>query len=168
MLYMYLYICQYMLYTESMTSSSADSAQLWVLATHLHDLSRTINRVLPTLAALEPLPASEMAAILSIHSDPGITLTALAAQLGMRQSNTSAVVRGLVERGLVRREKSPGDLRVVLLHPTESALRDIDSVQESWSKTLGEALQQLPPNVRLAILGASEALGALNSELRAG
>ncbi|MFJ2145349.1 MarR family transcriptional regulator [Glutamicibacter sp. NPDC087831] len=43
-----------------------------------------------------------MPAILSIHSDAGMTLTALAAQLGMRQSNTSAVVGGLVERGLVR------------------------------------------------------------------
>lgn len=157
-----------MLYTRGMTSTSVDSAQLWVLATHLHELSRTINRVLPSLAALEPLPASELAAVLSIHSDPGITLTALATQLGMRQSNTSAVVRGLVERGLVRREKSPGDLRVVLLHPTEMALKDLEIVQESWSKTLGEALLRLPPKLRLEILGASGALGALNAELLAG
>lgn len=161
-----------MLYTERVTSPSADSdqldpAQLHVLASHLHDLSRTISRTLPSLAALEPLPASELAAILNIQSDPGITLTALAERLGMRQSNTSTVVRILVERGLVRREKNPGDLRVTHLHPTEIALRNNEVVENSWSQTLGDALLRLPPDVRLAVVGASEALGALNSQLRA-
>lgn len=135
---------------------------------NLHEISRTISRSLPFQAALEPLPASEMAAIIGIHNEPGITLTALAAQLSMRQSNASAAVRGLVERGLVRREKSSEDLRIVLLHPTERALDDLELVQESWSKVLGKALQELSPSLRVAVIEASQGLAALNTQLRAG
>jgi DNA-binding MarR family transcriptional regulator len=157
-----------MYYAGGMTLPSSDAPQLWVLAEHLHNLSRTISRVLPATSGLEPLPASELAAILKIQGEPGQSVTALAAQLGMRQSNTSAVVRDLVGRGLVRREKSPTDQRAVLLYPTELALRNNQIVEESWSATLGAAVLRLSPEQRGAILGAAEALGTLEEELRAG
>lgn len=151
-----------------MTSSSTDAAQLWALAEHLHALSRTIVRVLPSKAGLEPLPASEFAAIMRIQSDPGVTVSTLAVQLGMQQSNASAAIRELVGRGLVRREKSTTDQRAVLLYPTDLALQNRDVIEDSWSKTLGAALLRLSPEQRRAVQGATEALGVLDEELRAG
>ena len=92
------------------------------LATVLRDLAWTIQRLVPEVAGLDPLTNTEIAVIKRIQASPGITLTDLARHLEMQQSNASAAVRDLVERGLVARERSAADLRVTKLVPTEKSL----------------------------------------------
>ena len=59
-----------------------------------------------------------------------MTVSELTTDLGLRQSNASAAVKALADRGLVRRQSSPSDRRLALLHPTEAALKNKDLIEE--------------------------------------
>lgn len=135
------------------------------LATVLRDLAWTIQRLVPEVAGLDPLTNTEIAVIKHIQASPGITLTELARHLGMQQSNASAAVRDLVERGLVARERSSTDLRVTNLVPTEKSLAAKDSINAVWSGTIRTAMTRLSPDHVATIEAASGALEALNQAL---
>lgn len=95
------------------------------VASQLHGLSWAVHRLLPSLGSdLVPVPASELAVLQRIVAEPGVTVSELTIQLDLRQSNTSALVRTLLERGLVHRASSPTDGRVALRHPAGQALKN--------------------------------------------
>ncbi|ASU78703.1 MarR family transcriptional regulator [Actinopolyspora erythraea] len=135
------------------------------LADVLRDLAWTIHRLVPDVAGIEPLPTSELAVIKHIQASPNITVTELARQLGMQQSNASAAVRNLVERGLVARERDPVDRRVTRLTPTEKSLAAKDSINTVWSGTVRAAMTRLTPEQSEALEAASGALEALDQAL---
>ncbi|SDP29354.1 DNA-binding transcriptional regulator, MarR family [Actinopolyspora xinjiangensis] len=135
------------------------------LADVLRDLAWTIHRLVPDVAGIEPLPTSELAVIKHIQASPNITVTELARQLGMQQSNASAAVRNLVERGLVARERDPGDRRVTRLTPTQKSLAEKDSIDTVWSGTVQTAMTRLTPEQSAALEAASGALEALDQAL---
>lgn len=137
------------------------------MPTVLRDLAWTIHRLVPEVAGLDPLPTSELAVIKEVLAAPGVTVTELARQLGMRQSNVSAAVRGLVERGLVAREGSPADRRVTRLVPTERSRAAKESIDTVWSGTVRSAMAQLSDEQVEAIDAAADALRALGEVLQA-
>lgn len=136
------------------------------LATTLRDLSWTIHRLVPEAAGLPPLPTTELAVLQQVLATPRITVTALAKHLGMRQSNASAAVRGLVERGLIAREPNPQDRRVIHLTPTAQALADRETIDTVWSGTVRSAMDRLDPQHVAALTAAEQALEALDQVLR--
>ncbi|QCB96395.1 MarR family transcriptional regulator [Arthrobacter sp. PAMC25564] len=150
-----------------MTSTTGD-LRLQALGSQLHTLSWTIHRVLPSAAGLDPLPTSELAVLKRVIAEPGMTVSELTTALGLRQSNASAAVRALVDRGLVHRKSSPSDRRLALLHPTEAALKNKRLLEEAWSGSICAAMMRLPADQVNAILGAAKALAALEEQLRAG
>src|SRR5690606_6369281 len=129
-----------------MNADPGVSAQQGQLATVLRDLAWTIQRLVPEAAGIKPLPASEIAVLKQILRSPGITVTELARLLGMQQSNVSAAVRVLVERGLVERERGPEDRRVAKLVPTEKLLGEQDARDSAGAG----AIRTAPPPVRSA------------------
>ncbi len=137
------------------------------LATVLRDLAWTIQRLVPEVAGLDPLPTTELAVIKHIQGSPGVTVSELARHLGMQQSNVSAAVRGLAERGLVARENSPADRRVTRLVPTEKSLAAKESIDTVWSGTIQTAMARLSHEQVAAIEAASGALQALDQVLHA-
>ncbi|WP_017974818.1 MarR family winged helix-turn-helix transcriptional regulator [Actinopolyspora halophila] len=137
------------------------------LATVLRDLAWTIQRLVPEVTGLDPLTNTELAAIKHIQESPGITVTELARQLGMQQSNASAAVRDLVERDLVAREHNPTDRRVTRLVPTERSLAAKDSIDTVWSGTIRTALSRLDHDQVATLHTASGALRALDQALHA-
>ncbi|UOE20335.1 winged helix-turn-helix transcriptional regulator [Thermobifida halotolerans] len=137
------------------------------LAGVLRALAWTIHRLVPERAGVEPMPVSELAVLKQILESPGVTVTELARHLGMRQSNTSAAVRGLVERDLVRREGTPVDRRVTRLVPTEKLLAERERIDTVWSGTIRSAMARLGPEQAAALEAASDALQALDQALRA-
>lgn len=137
------------------------------LATVLRDLTWTIQRLLPARAGLDPLPVSELAVLKHVLDAPGITVSGLASTLGLQQSNTSAAVRTLVERGLLVRESDPADRRVTRLVPTAQAAAERNSVDTAWSGTIRSALAQLDAEQLAALDAASGALQALAHALHA-
>lgn len=136
------------------------------LASVLRDLAWTIHRLVPESAGIEPVPVSELAVLKQVLSQPGITVSDLARNLGMRQSNTSAAVRGLTERALVRRESSPDDRRVTRVVPTEKLLAEQELIESVWSGTIQDAMARLAPEQIEALEAAVDALRTLDRALR--
>ncbi len=135
------------------------------LATVLRDLAWTIQRLVPEAAGLDPLTNTELAVIKQIQASPGVTVSGLARHLGMQQSNVSAAVRDLVERGLVAREANPADRRVHELVPTEKSLAAKGSIEAVWSGAIRTAMNRLDPEQVAAIENASGALRDLDEVL---
>ncbi|MDR7301495.1 MarR family winged helix-turn-helix transcriptional regulator [Haloactinomyces albus] len=148
-----------------MHADHAASTEQRELATVLRNLAWTIDRLVPEVAGLDPLPTTELAVIKYVQASPGITVSELARHLGMQQSNVSAAVRDLVERGLVARESSPADRRVTRLVPTEKSLAAKDSIDTVWSGTIRAAMGRLTHEQVAAIEAASGALQALDQAL---
>lgn len=96
----------------------------------LRDLAWSIHRRLPATQGLLHLPTTELAVLKEVLDSPGTTVSDLSRTLGLRQPNTSAAVRTLVERGLVTREQSAADRRMTLVGATE-ALRSLDQVTQA-------------------------------------
>lgn len=132
----------------------------------LRDLAWTVHRTVPHVAGLEPLPTTELAVLKHVLDSPGITVTELARSVGLRQSNASAAVRVLVERGLVHREPSPTDRRQTLLVTTDRARSDDAVIREAWSGEVRSALSRLDHADVAVIEAASGALDRLDALLR--
>ena len=135
------------------------------VTTVLRDLAWTIHRRVPEVAGLDPLPTTELAILKHVIDSPGATVTALARQLDLRQSNTSAALRTLVARGLVHREPSTTDRRVTLVFPTELALADSTMISAAWSGEMRDALDTLDAADVAAIEAAAGALDRLDAAL---
>lgn len=136
------------------------------LPTVLRDLAWTVHRLVPEVAGVPPLPTTELAVIKQILGAPGITVTELSKRLGMRQSNVSAAVRSLVDRGLAVRSVDPADRRVARLTPTENAFGARQTIRTVWSGTVEQAMARLDDHQVDALRSAADALEALDRVLR--
>jgi DNA-binding MarR family transcriptional regulator len=75
-----------------------------------------------------------------IDRHPGTTAGAAAEATQLISSNFSRAVRGLEERGFVRRDVDPHDARRVRLYPTEKAQANLRRLHEVWSRLLDETV----------------------------
>lgn len=151
--------------TDRKNGNREDSTGHPELATVLRNLAWTIQRVVPEAAGLDPLTNTELATIKRIQASPGVTVGELARHLGMQQSNVSAAVRDLVQRGLVARESNPADRRVHKLVPTEKSLAEKGLLEDVWSGAVRTAMTRLDHERVAAIENASDALQALDEVL---
>ncbi len=71
-----------------------------------------------------------------VQRHPGVSPSRICATVGIRSSNTSAVLRSLEAKGMIRRDPDPGDRRAVRVHPTEAAARNLATVRREWSRFL--------------------------------
>lgn len=137
------------------------------LAVALHDLvwllPRTLDRQVE--AALDDLPASELEVMRLLVRRPGLSVGAVAQELGLRQSNTSAAVRSLLARGLLERREDERDGRVARLHPTRRAIDVRGRREAAWAEALAATLATLPPDTARALRGSAGALGELADAL---
>ncbi len=127
----------------------------------------TIHRRSPQVAGIEPLPTTELAVLMHVLESPGLSVGEVSRHLGLRQSNTSAALRTLGERGLVAREPDPDDRRVTRLVPTERAQVEHEAVAEAWVGPVVEAVGELSASDLAALEAAVPALLALDRRLRA-
>ena len=132
----------------------------------LRDLAWTVHRRTPHVAGIEPLPTTELAVLLHVLESPGLSVGEVSRHLGLRQSNVSAALRTLGERGLVAREADPQDRRVTRLVPTERARVAHEAIAEAWAGPLVEAVAELTPEQAAALAAATDALQALDRRLR--
>ena len=87
--------------------------------------------------------------------------------MGLKQSNASAAVRTLTERGLLTRSGSPTDRRVSHLEPTDEARAQNEAIAAAWSGPIRDGIGQLDEQQRAALEAASDALVALNRLMQA-
>jgi len=136
------------------------------VSTALRELAWAIHRTAPERAGVGPIPTTEIALLKQVIDNPGSPVGDLAAALGLQQPNVSTAIRLLVARGFVTREKSESDRRVSLIFPTELGISEHTAISEAWSSPVDDALQELSPDQRAALDGASEAINALLRNLR--
>lgn len=133
----------------------------------LYALARVLRFQGMEEAGLWRLPPSELELMRYVHAEPGVTVGVLARELGLHASNVSATVRGLVNGGLLEKEKDPSDKRITRLKPTLKAEQGMALIENAWADIFADALAALSEEERAALQGAVPALEALGTALKA-
>lgn len=149
-----------------MKDESDTAARRREVAVLLRDLAWTIHRRIPDVTGIDPLASTELAVLKHILEAPGMTVTELSRRMALKQSNTSAAVRVLTERGLVTRESSPVDRRISRLVPTAEALAQDEAIEDAWAGPIRSGLAGLSDKEAQALDAAASALQTLNTVLR--
>ncbi len=75
-----------------------------------------------------------------VEHNPGVSPKQICGEVGIRSSNTSAVLGSLEAKGLIRRDPDPSDRRAIRVHPTSVATRNLEKVRAEWSQFLARHL----------------------------
>jgi DNA-binding MarR family transcriptional regulator len=98
-----------------------------------------------------------------VDRHPGTTAGAAAEATQLISSNFSRTVRGLEEKGLVRRAVDQHDGRLVRLYPTDLAHENLQRLRAAWSRLLDGTVDD-PGEIE----GASATLRRIEARLVAG
>src|SRR3984885_13956454 len=128
---------------------TAAPARIFGLSRSLRPASRLSMTAAATLAGIERLGPQR--------------LTLLAAREGVTQPAMTQLISRLEESGLVRREPSPDDGRVVLVTITEQGRATLAHRRSARAERLSVVIAQLSPDHRAALGAALLALDALAS-----
>lgn len=106
--------------------------------------------------------------VLSLLDEGSVAATALADHLAVSRPNVTAIVDGLVERGLVERRTDPVDRRRVRHALTAEGRRALAAADESVDGRLRAIADQLPTSTaRRAVAGLGLWSAALDAARRA-
>ena len=117
------------------------------------------------------LGGAQVWALSLIRDQPGIGLGDLARGMDVHQSTASNLVKGLLQKGLIRADKGSTDKRQVQLVALPEALNLLVQVPGPFEGVLPEALEKLPPQTLarldrdlaelITLLKADEATGSI-------
>ncbi|MCW2895801.1 MAG: hypothetical protein QOH87_5228 [Trebonia sp.] len=142
---------------------SSPGATLDVLADVLTD---DLERIVGLFRSLSPAGGLSMTAAATLADVERLgpqRLTLLAAREGVTQPAMTQLISRLEEAGLVRREPSEEDGRVVLVAITEEGRATLARRRAARKERLANIIAQLSPHHRAALAIALPALGALAS-----
>lgn len=113
-------------------------------ADRLHELAELVHAVarrlgVPADLGSGPCSPVEISVIRHVCKNPGTSAGAAATATLLASSNFSRVLKGLIARGLVRREADDRDARGVRLYPTDLARSNMLQMREAWSRILDGA-----------------------------
>lgn len=104
-----------------------------------------------------------------VQRQPGLGVTELAQAMDIHQSTASNLVRQLLQRGLLRSEKSPQDRRSVHLYLEPAGVAVLQTLPGPFEGVLPQALQQLSPEALAQLhAGLAQLLPLLQADLAAG
>jgi DNA-binding MarR family transcriptional regulator len=107
-----------------------------------------------------------MSSVLATLGDGPETIGRLAELEGVAQPTLTRMVERLETEGLVRRERSQRDGRVVLVQLTPSGKSALTALRRRYLAALRQRLETLPDDELRSLHAASEALGVLVTALR--
>ena len=142
---------------------SSPGTTLDVLADVLTD---DLERIVGLFRSLSPAGGLSMTAAATLADVERLgpqRLTLLAAREGVTQPAMTQLISRLEEAGLVRREPSEEDGRVVLVAITEEGRATLARRRAARKERLANIIAQLSPHHRAALAIALPALGALAS-----
>jgi DNA-binding MarR family transcriptional regulator len=142
---------------------SSPGATLDVLA---DVLTADLERIVGLFRSLSPAGGLSMTAAATLADVERLgpqRLTLLAAREGVTQPAMTQLISRLEEAGLVRREPSEEDGRVVLVAITEEGRATLARRRAARRERLANIIAQLSPHHRTALAIALPALGALAS-----
>ena len=106
----------------------------------------------------------QYAALVAIHTHPGIDATRLSAVIAFDRSTLGNVIERLETKRYVERKPSPEDKRIKLLHLTKSGAVLLREIMPSVDRAQLRMLQPLKPADRKALLALLTQLVDLNNE----
>jgi DNA-binding MarR family transcriptional regulator len=109
--------------------------------------------------------SAQLWALWEMENNPGLKVTELARAMSLHQSTASNLLIKLEKKGLIRRERSSSDQRVVHLHLTDSGLELVATAPGPKRGLLQQALFELPDSVLVTL---TECLDALVAEMHLG
>jgi len=106
----------------------------------------------------------QYAALIAIHTHPGIDATRLSAVIAFDRSTLGNVIERLEAKKLIERKPSAQDKRVKLLHLTKAGATLLRDITSSVDRAQARMLQPLRPADRKALMALLSQLVDLNNE----
>jgi DNA-binding MarR family transcriptional regulator len=106
----------------------------------------------------------QFAALVAIHTHPGIDATRLSAVIAFDRSTLGSVIERLEAKSYVERKPAPEDKRVKLLYLTKAGMNLLRDIMPSVDRVQARILQPLKPADRKTLLTLLEQLVDLNNE----
>jgi DNA-binding MarR family transcriptional regulator len=106
----------------------------------------------------------QYAALIAIHTHPGIDATRLSAVIAFDRSTLGNVIERLEAKKLIERKPSPADKRVKLLYLTKAGATLLRDITSSVDRAQARMLQPLRPADRKALMALLSQLVDLNNE----
>jgi DNA-binding MarR family transcriptional regulator len=106
----------------------------------------------------------QYAALIAIHTHPGIDATRLSAVIAFDRSTLGNVIERLEAKRLIERKPSDGDKRVKLLYLTKAGATLLRDIMSSVDRAQARMLQPLKPADRKTLMALLTQLVDLNNE----
>jgi DNA-binding MarR family transcriptional regulator len=127
---------------------------------------RTIRRTAGASFVTAGLTESQAELLRLVARQPGISVSAAAAELGLAANTASTLVSKLSGDGLLVRTPDPGDRRVGRLELTAPAQRIADESRAARRAALAEALDELDDHEAEALANGIRVLADITTKLR--
>lgn len=137
-----------------------------VVSPELEELANVLPRRISGLARMlygasgSPLPRGMRSVLFALSAEP-LQITEIARQEGIGQSAATRMVARLEALGLVRRERSQADRRVVMVSVTARGRNELEYMREQSRRVMRDVLHDLPARELRQLTRASEALEEL-------
>ena len=106
----------------------------------------------------------QYAALIAIHTHPGIDATRLSAVIAFDRSTLGSVIERLQAKDYIERKPAREDKRIKLLHLTKSGAAILREIIPAVERAQARMLEPLKPADRKALLGLLVQLVDLNNE----
>ena len=106
----------------------------------------------------------QYAALIAIHTHPGIDATRLSAVIAFDRSTLGSVIERLQAKDYVERKPAPEDKRIKLLHLTRSGAAILREIIPAVERAQARMLEPLKPADRKTLMGLMSQLVDLNNE----
>jgi DNA-binding MarR family transcriptional regulator len=106
----------------------------------------------------------QYAALIAIHTHPGIDATRLSAVIAFDRSTLGSVIERLQAKDFVERKPAPEDKRIKLLYLTKPGAAILREIIPAVERAQARMLEPLKPAERKALMGLMVQLVDLNNE----
>lgn len=106
----------------------------------------------------------QYAALIAIHTHPGIDATRLSAVIAFDRSTLGSVIERLQAKDFVERKPAPEDKRIKLLYLTRQGAAILREIIPAVERAQARMLEPLKPTERKALMGLMAQLVDLNNE----
>ncbi|MBR0793246.1 MarR family transcriptional regulator [Bradyrhizobium manausense] len=106
----------------------------------------------------------QYAALIAIHTHPGIDATRLSAVIAFDRSTLGSVIERLQAKDFVERKPAPEDKRIKLLYLTKQGAAILREIIPAVERAQARMLEPLKPAERKALMGLLSQLVDLNNE----
>ena len=144
----------------------ADATADPTLRADAEDLSDALSELIRVIqfrdrdrACCYDISVSQCYALKGVVDADGLTINDLAAHLYLDKSTASRVANGLVDKGLLLRERDPEDGRVVRLVATPEGTSMCSTIEADLTREYVDMLSDFDPEIRAAITRLVARLG---------